>query len=102
MILAKTVEKGGPEWDERLPYVLFAYRASQQASLGESPIFLVYGRDPLTYPTGNPLAKEVADHNRSEGVWSRSPSENGGGLGSDSAVYWSGPEEEKESLRSEH
>ena len=45
-MLAKTVEKGGPEWDEKLPYVLFAYRASQQASTGESPFYLVYGRDP--------------------------------------------------------
>ena len=42
-MLAKTVEVGGPEWDERLPYVLFAYRASQQTSTRES---LVYGRDP--------------------------------------------------------
>ena len=31
-MLAKSVEKRGPEWDERLPYVLFAYRACQQAS----------------------------------------------------------------------
>jgi hypothetical protein len=45
-MLAKTVEKGGPEWDERLPYVLFAYRASQQASTQESPFYLVYRRDP--------------------------------------------------------
>ena len=45
-MLAKTVQKGGPEWDERLPYVLFAYRASEQASTGESPFYLTYGRDP--------------------------------------------------------
>ena len=45
-MLAKTVEKGGPDWDERIPYVLLAYRASKQASTGESPFFKVYGRDP--------------------------------------------------------
>ena len=45
-MLAKTAEKEGPEWDKRLPYVLFAYRASQQSSTRESPFYLVYGRDP--------------------------------------------------------
>ena len=45
-MLAKTVEQGGPEWDERLPYVLFAYRASLQASTGKSPFYRVYGKDP--------------------------------------------------------
>ena len=44
-LLSKTV-KPGVEWDERLPYVLFAYRASVQASTGEIPFFLLYGRDP--------------------------------------------------------
>ena len=33
-------------WDERLPYVLFAYRASQQSSMQESPFYLLYGMDP--------------------------------------------------------
>ena len=45
-MLAKSVHKGGPEWDELLPYHLFAYRASQQASTRESPFYLLYGRDP--------------------------------------------------------
>ena len=45
-MLAKTTDKSGVEWDERLPYVLFAYRASQQSSTCESPFFLVYGCDP--------------------------------------------------------
>ena len=38
-MLAKTVRKGESEWDEMLPYVMFAYRASQQASTGESPFY---------------------------------------------------------------
>ncbi len=45
-MLAKTVEKGGRDWDQHLPYVLFAYRASQQESTLESSLFLLYGRDP--------------------------------------------------------
>lgn len=45
-VLAKTVAAGGKNWNECLPYVLFAYRASPQESTGESPFFLLYGRDP--------------------------------------------------------
>ena len=44
-MLPKTVTKGGPEWDEQLPYVLFTYRASQHASTQESPFDLLYGHD---------------------------------------------------------
>ena len=57
-MLAKTVHRGGPEWDERLQYVLFAYRASQQASTQESPFYLLYGRDPrLPVPDALSLRK---------------------------------------------
>ena len=45
-MLAKTVERGGKDWEQKLPFVLFAYRASQQQSTLESPFFLLYGRDP--------------------------------------------------------
>ena len=45
-MLAKLVTPRVTEWDERLRYVLFSYRACQQASTGESPFFLMYGRDP--------------------------------------------------------
>ena len=45
-MLAKTVERGGKDWDQKLPFVFFAYRASQQQSTMESPFFLQYGRDP--------------------------------------------------------
>ena len=44
-MLAKTVAPG-VEWDDRLTYVLFAYRVTQQASTGESPFFLLYRHDP--------------------------------------------------------
>ena len=46
-MLSKTVEDGGKDWDQRIPFVLFAYRASAQGSTQESPFFLLYGRDPL-------------------------------------------------------
>ena len=58
-MLAKTVRKGGDDWDERLPYVLFAYRTSLQDSTKESPFFLIYGRD-ARLPTEAALAPPVA------------------------------------------
>ena len=45
-MLAKTVEKNGRDWDVRLPYILFAYRASMQDSTQDSAFYLLYGRDP--------------------------------------------------------
>ena len=45
-MLAKSVERNGHDWDQHLPFVLFAYRASLQASTQESPFYLLYGRDP--------------------------------------------------------
>ena len=44
-MLAKTVQKQGRDWDEHLPYVLYAYRTSIQESTKESPFYLLYGRD---------------------------------------------------------
>ena len=45
-MLAKTVKKSGEGWDERLLYVLYAYRTSPQESTKELPFYLLYGRDP--------------------------------------------------------
>ena len=57
-MLSKCVEKHGRDWDDHLPYLLFAYRVAVQESTQESPFFLLYGRDPriptemaLTQPT---------------------------------------------------
>ena len=44
-MLAKTVESNSANWDDRLPFVLFAYRTSLQHSTAESPFVLLYGRD---------------------------------------------------------
>ena len=60
-MLAKTVERDGKDWDQRLPFVLFAYRASQQMSTQESPFFLLYGRDPRL-PTQTVLSSKKTRH----------------------------------------
>ena len=58
-MLAKSVEKNGKDWDRHLLYVLFAYRSSLQQSTGESPFYLLYGRDPHL-PT-NEVLKTLVD-----------------------------------------
>ena len=45
MMLAKTLEKGGKDWDKHLPLVLFTYQASQQQSTQEFHFYLLYVRD---------------------------------------------------------
>ena len=45
-MLAKRVQRSGKDWDEQLPYVLFAYRTSIQTWTQEGPFYLLYGRDP--------------------------------------------------------
>ena len=70
-MLSKTTQPGGLDWDDRLPYVLFAYRCSEQESIRESPFFMVYGRDPVL-PTDEALSEPTdrcyhdADDFRSE------------------------------------
>ena len=44
-MIAKSTDSEGRDWDVRLPFLLFAYRATPQASTGESPFALLYGRD---------------------------------------------------------
>ena len=34
------------DWDRHLPMILFAYRVSASANTGESPFYLLYGREP--------------------------------------------------------
>ena len=43
-MLKNAANKEGKNWDELLPYLLFAYREVPQASTGFSPFELVYGR----------------------------------------------------------
>ena len=43
-MLRKFVSETGADWDQWLPYILFAYREVPQASTGFSPFELLYGR----------------------------------------------------------
>ncbi|KAJ8349679.1 hypothetical protein SKAU_G00248090 [Synaphobranchus kaupii] len=45
-MLKKTMEADGRNWDQLLPFVLFAIREVPQASTGFSPFELLYGRRP--------------------------------------------------------
>ena len=45
-MLAAYSNSNQTNWDLYLPLVLFAYRTSQHASTGESPFYLLYGREP--------------------------------------------------------
>jgi len=44
-MLSKVVVKGERDWDECLGPALLAYRTVPQASTGQSPFFMLYGRD---------------------------------------------------------
>ena len=46
-MLASYTSPGQTDWDEFLPYILFAYRTSVHESTGDTPFYLMYGRDPL-------------------------------------------------------
>ena len=89
-MLAKTVEKGGAEWDEKLPYVLFAYRAAQQSSTKESPFYLVYGRDPwlpvpaVLSPKKSRTTVDLKEYGADQDDRS---------VGASPPTHWAGPEE---------
>ena len=44
-MLAKWIQANQRDWDEKLPAVAFAYRASEHESTGFSPYFLMHGRE---------------------------------------------------------
>ena len=64
-MLKKFVAANGKDWDQWLPYLLFAYREVPQASTGFSPFELLYGRqvrgplDLLREAWGNPRPTET-------------------------------------------
>ena len=53
------LDGGGKDWDEILPYVAMGYRMSKQKSLGNSPYFLTFGRDPILQSRHQPLGEEL-------------------------------------------
>jgi len=62
VMLSKLVEKKGRNWDMLLGPVLMAYRTTPQASTGESPFYLLYGRDarlPSSLDFYSPTLKSV-------------------------------------------
>ena len=44
-MLRKCAKEEGKDWDQLIPYVLFAYREAPQESTGFSPFELLYGRE---------------------------------------------------------
>ena len=63
-LLKSLCDGGGLRWDELLPYVAMGYRMSTQKSLGYSPYFLLFGRDPIFQARHQPLVdldKEPSD-----------------------------------------
>ena len=54
-MIAKSVDVFGTDWDEYLPHLLFAYRTKPHDSTGESPFYLLYGRD-ARIPTESALS----------------------------------------------
>jgi hypothetical protein len=45
--LAAYVETDPSSWDDKLPFVTFAYNTAMQASTGKSPFELLFGRKPV-------------------------------------------------------
>lgn len=59
------------DWDQHIPYVLFAYNSSKHASTGFSPYFLMHGREPnftidsiKPFKHNFPTPESYADHVR--------------------------------------
>ena len=59
--LAKVVNDNQKDWDLFIPYALWAYRTAQHATTGETPFFLIYGRDPIG-PAENRVTQYLVEH----------------------------------------
>ena len=53
--------EGGSDWDELLLYVAMGYRMSKQKSLGYSPYFFMFRKDPILQSRHQPMAEEPLD-----------------------------------------
>ena len=61
-MFSKAIQMGGTDWDEQLPFVLFAYRCCKQKSTRGSPFFMLYGRDPVLPTEEAPSQPVYADY----------------------------------------
>ena len=62
IMLKSFVNKNRNDWDDHLPYLLMAYRASENESTGVTPFKMMFGREmsyPLDIMAGNPKSDEV-------------------------------------------
>ena len=60
-MIAKHAHKFGNDWDKYLQQLLFAYRIKPHDSSGESPFFLLYGRD-ARCPTETALSQPLSPY----------------------------------------
>lgn len=65
--LSMYVSKNQKDWDSFIPSVLFAYRTSMSEATGETPFYLLYGREPrlpvdVSLLVSQDLASSVEEH----------------------------------------
>ena len=62
-LIRNYVSKSHRDWEERVPYVLFAYRTAAHRSTGSTPFFLQHGfdaRTPTTLVLDNPMTSRIS------------------------------------------
>ena len=47
-MISTLIEQSRRNWDDLLPYVLYAYRTAVHSSTGETPFYLMFGRDAMS------------------------------------------------------
>ena len=60
-ILSHYVQERNEDWDDYLPYALFAYRTAYQARIKNTPFQLLYGREPLSEANVKFQAETIKD-----------------------------------------
>ena len=67
--MSKYVSKNQKDWDEFIPRILFAHRTSVLDAIGDSPFYVIYGREPrlpidVKYlpPAADDLSTSVLDY----------------------------------------
>ena len=47
-MISTLIEQSRRNWDDLLPYVLYAYRTAVHSSTKETPFYLMFGRDAMS------------------------------------------------------